>query len=382
VSTLASELLTTPLTGRHRALGARMAPFAGYDMPIQYAEGVLKEHLWTREHSGLFDVSHMGPALLALDAPSGDAEADHAAISALIEPLICGDIASLRPGKLRYSLLLNDEGGIEDDLILGRLPDVQGTLYLVVNAATKAADFARIEAAVKGKARLKPFDGWGLLALQGPEAAAVLSTIMPAADRLRFMEVGRLALPDGNVIVSRTGYTGEDGFEILIQPGAAGPLWDRLLEDERVKPIGLGARDSLRLEAGLPLYGHDLDGSVSPLEGSLGFAIARRRREQGDLPARIRSELEKGPARVRVGLLVEGAPAREGAIVAGPDGAAVGVVTSGGYAPSLGRPIAMGFAPPAFATPGTLLSVIVRDRVQPATVTALPFVPNRYVRQP
>ncbi len=382
MSTLASDLLSTPLTARHRALSARMAPFAGYDMPIQYAEGVLKEHLWTREHAGLFDVSHMGPALLALDAPSGDAQTDHAAISALIEPLICGDIASLRPGKLRYSLLLNDEGGIEDDLILGRLPDVQGTLYLVVNAATKAADFARIEAAVKGKARLKPFDGWGLLALQGPEAAAVLSTIMPAADRLRFMEVGRLALPEGNVIVSRTGYTGEDGFEILIQPGAAGPLWDRLLEDERVKPIGLGARDSLRLEAGLPLYGHDLDGSVSPLEGSLGFAIARRRREQGDLPARIRSELEKGPARVRVGLLVEGAPAREGAIVAGPDGAAIGIVTSGGYAPSLGRPIAMGFAPPAFATPGTLLSVIVRDRVQPATVTALPFVPNRYVRQP
>jgi aminomethyltransferase len=377
-----SNLLTTPLTGRHRARGARMAPFAGYDMPIQYADGVLKEHLWTRQHTGLFDVSHMGPALLALDTPSGDAEADHVAISALIEPLICGDISSSKPGKLRYTLMLNGEGGIEDDLIIGRLPDVPGTLYLVVNAATKGADFARIEAAVAEKARLKPFGGWGLLALQGPDAAAVLSTLMPAADRLGFMQAGRLALPEGNVIVSRTGYTGEDGFEILIQPGAAGPLWDRLLEDERVRPIGLGARDSLRLEAGLPLYGHDLDASVSPVEAGLTFAVARGRRRPGALPQRILSELEDGPARLRVGLLVEGAPAREGAFIVDLNGAAIGIVTSGGYAPSLSRPVAMGFVPPAFAAPGTALSVIVRDRTQPATVTALPFVPHRYKRQP
>jgi aminomethyltransferase len=384
VSILATELSETPLTGRHRALAARMAPFAGYAMPIQYADGILKEHQWTRAQAGLFDVSHMGPALVTLEQPTGDPAADHAAISALVEPLICGDLAALNPGRLRYSLLLNDDGGIDDDLIVGRLPDLAGTLYLVVNAATKAGDFARVAAALRGRARLKPFEGWGLLALQGPKAAAVLAGLGLEVDRLRFMQAGRLSTPDGTLVVSRCGYTGEDGFEILVPAHAAGRLWDRLLRDERVRPVGLGARDSLRLEAGLPLYGHDLDPSVSPAEAGLEFALSPRRRRAGDFPGAVRvlQDLERGPPRVRVGLLVEGAPAREGAVIADGDGESVGVVTSGGFSPTLGSPIALGFAPPRLAAPGTALGVIVRERVQRATVAPLPFVAHRYHRNP
>ena len=380
----ALDLKTTPFTTRHRALGARMAPFAGYDMPIQYADGVLKEHLWTRTSAGLFDVSHMGPALLMLDGPGIDEAADHREVSGLIEPMLCGDIASLTPGRLRYSLLLNPNGGIDDDLIVGRLSDAPGVLFVVVNAGTKDADFARIAKAFDGKGRLKPFEGWGLLALQGPKAAQVLSTFIPGVETLGFMQVGRFAVPDGMLIVSRSGYTGEDGFEVLIWPGPAERLWDNLLADERVKPIGLGARDSLRLEAGLPLYGHDLNSSISPVEANLAFAISKRRLENLDMQGapRIAAETRGAPDRIRIGLLVEGAPAREGASIVGPDGQVIGVVTSGGFSPSLSRPIAMGFVPPQFAAPGTSLSVVVRDRTQPATIAALPFVPHHYVRKP
>ena len=380
-----SELKTTPLTGAHRALGAAMAPFAGYDMPIHYADGVLKESLWTRQSAGLFDVSHMGPALLMVDKASGDDEADHARISALIEPVICGDIASLKPGKLRYTLLLNDQGGIDDDLIVGRVNGSPGVLYLVANAGNKAADFARINAAVQGKGgQLKPFEGWALLALQGPKAVEVLSEVVPGVEKLGFMETGRFTMPYGILIISRCGYTGEDGFEILIWPSLAQQLWDGLLTSPLVKPIGLGARDALRLEAGLPLHGHDLDSAVSPVEADLGFALSPRRRKTGDFPGAetILRQLEQGPPRVRVGLLVEGAPAREGAVITDPDGADIGVVTSGAYSPTLRRPIAMGFVPPRFAKPGTQLGVSVRERIQAATVTTLPFVPHTYVRKP
>jgi len=377
-----SDLKSVPLNDRHVALGGRMVPFAGYALPVQYADGIIAEHKWTREHAGLFDVSHMGPAFLELASPSGDAEADHAAVAALVEPLVCGDIAGLKPGRIRYTLLLNETGGTLDDLMVARSPRFAGTLYIVVNAATKEADFARIEAAAAGKAKLTRADDGALLALQGPEAAAVIAGIVPEAADLAFMSYGSWDWDGTRLMVSRSGYTGEDGFEILVAADRAGDLWDALLGDPRVKPIGLGARDSLRLEAGLPLYGHDLDETVSPIEAGLNFAVSKRRREAADFPgaARILKEYAGDLTRVRVGLAVEGAPAREGAEILDASGAVVGRVTSGGFSPSLGRAIALGFVPPSAAAPGTALQVSVRGRAQKATVAELPFVPHRYFR--
>ena len=381
------SLKTTVLAPAHRAAGARMTPFAGYEMPVQYPLGILKEHLWTREKAGLFDVSHMGPAWLELTDRSGDPERDHAAVAALIEPLICGDIAGLGRGRLRYSLLLDETGGILDDLMIGRPADDadQGRLYIVVNAGTKEADFALIAAAAAGAARLRRMDEGALIALQGPAAAEVLAGPAPRSADLAFMDFRPLAFGDETIIVSRSGYTGEDGFEILAPAAIACQLWDRLAADERVTPVGLGARDSLRLEAGLPLYGHDLDPTVSPVEAGLDFAIARRRLRQGAMRGadRLRRERDGGLSRVRIGLRVlEGAPAREGAEITDPQGTVIGRVTSGGFAPSLGAPVAMGFAPPRFAAPGTRLKVLVRGRPQAAEVVATPFVPHRYHRRP
>jgi aminomethyltransferase len=380
----AEPLETTVLNAAHIALGARMVPFAGYSMPVQYPTGIIAEHTWTREHAGLFDVSHMGPSFLRLNAPSGDPEADHAAIAAIIEPLICGDIAGLKPGKLRYTLLLNDEGGTLDDLMVGRPADpaMAGSLYIIVNAGTKDADFALISAAAEGRATLNRADSGGLLAVQGPDAVWAMRRIAPEAPNMGFMEYGFHMWDGARLVISRSGYTGEDGFEILVQNADAARLWDALLGDHRVKPVGLGARDSLRLEAGLPLYGHDLDETTSPVEANLGFALGKRRREAADFPGatRILAERENKPSRIRVGLLVEGAPAREGAEILDAGGAVIGRVTSGGFSPTLGRPIAMGYVPPAQSAPGTALQVSVRGRAQAATVTALPFVPHRYVR--
>jgi aminomethyltransferase len=379
-------LKTTPLTDAHRAAGARMVEFGGYDMPVQYADGVLKEHLWTRNHCGLFDVSHMGPSFLRLKSPTGDAKADHAAICAVMEPLVCGDLRGLKRGQLRYTLLLNEHGGIVDDLMVGRPVDdaEQGVLQIVVNAGTKDGDFARIAAAAGDTAELVRADDRGLIAVQGPEAAAVTAAIIPAAAELSFMTLTRAPFAGGEVIISRSGYTGEDGYEILVGAQHARQLWDRLLQDERAKPIGLGARDSLRLEAGLPLYGHDLDETISPVEASLEFALSKRRREAEDFPgARALGELAGKLDRRRVGLRVlEGAPAREGAEIVDAGGAVVGKVTSGGFSPSLGAPIAMGYVPPALAEPGAKLAVIVRGKQQAAEVTAMPFVPHRYHRKP
>ncbi|HEY9218396.1 MAG TPA: glycine cleavage system aminomethyltransferase GcvT [Phenylobacterium sp.] len=380
-----ASLKTTLLTTAHVVRGAKMVPFAGYSMPVQYADGVLKEHLWTREHAGAFDVSHMGPAFLNLNDKGEDPEANHKAVAELIEPLVCGDIRGLKRGQLRYTLLLDENGGVLDDLMIGRpIPDDrQGNLYIVVNAGTKDADFARIEQAVAGRAAVNRADGdCALIALQGPKAVDVVKQHFPEAAALSFMTFGRMELDGTACVVARSGYTGEDGFEILAPQPIAERLWSLLLGDERVRPIGLGARDSLRLEAGLPLYGHDLDESVSPVEAGLSFALSKRRRKKGNIPgaARIEHELTHGPARVRVGLRVEGAPAREGAEIADEDGQIVGRVTSGGYAPSLSAPIAMGFVPPLLSEPGTALKVVVRGRQQPATVTALPFVSHRYVR--
>lgn len=380
----ADSLKTTPLYDRHLAANGRMVPFGGYNLPVQYPSGIMAEHKWTREHAGLFDVSHMGPSFLTLNNPSGDAEADHAAVAALIEPLICGDIAGLKPGQVRYTLLLNESGGAIDDLMVARSPKFPGSLYIVVNAGTKDNDFALIAAAAGEKAKLTRADDGALLALQGPEAVAVIAALAPGAAELGFMNYAPFEWNGTKLIIARSGYTGEDGFEILCDADVAAALWDALLADDRVKPIGLGARDSLRLEAGLPLYGHDLDETISPAEADLGFALSKRRREAADFPgaARILAERDGKLSRIRVGLIVEGAPAREGAEILDASGTAIGVVTSGGFAPSLGKAIALGFVPPAFAAHGTLLQVSVRGRAQKAEVFPTPFVPHTYFRKP
>jgi aminomethyltransferase len=378
-------LKITPLYDKHVAHGGRMVEFGGYSLPVQYPSGIVAEHKWTREHAGLFDVSHMGPSFLTLNQRSGDPEADHKAIAALIEPLICGDIVNLKPGHIRYTLLLNETGGALDDLMVGRPldPAWAGTLYVVVNAGTKEADFACIAAAAGNAAILNRADNCGLLALQGPEAVGVVARIVPDAIKLGFMNYASFAWSGTTLVIARSGYTGEDGFEILVEPEYAQALWDALLADERVKPIGLGARDSLRLEAGLPLYGHDLDETVSPVEAGMGFAVSKRRREAADFPGatRILKEHAGELRRVRVGLFVEGAPARGGAEILDDAGAVIGKVTSGAFSPSLGRAIALGFVPPAFAASGTRLKVSVRGRAQSAEVTPTPFVPHRYFRK-
>jgi aminomethyltransferase len=366
-----ADLKKTQLYDAHVAAGARMVPFAGYLMPVQYAEGVLKEHLWTREHAGLFDVSHMGQARLRGVSP----------LSAF-EEITPSDFIGLAPGKQRYSLLLNKKGGIIDDLMASR-PDDDG-LFVIVNGACKENDFKVIDDELAPQVKIERLEDRALLALQGPEAAAVMAQHAPEALTLVFSEARAMTAFGLPCFVSRSGYTGEDGYEISIPGESAPAVWDTLLADPRVKPIGLGARDSLRLEAGLPLYGHDIDETTSPIEADLAFAVSKKRRDAQDFPgaARIAKELAEGPSRVRVGLKVlEGAPAREGAEIADGTGAVIGKVTSGGFAPSLGHPIAMGFVPPAHAAVGTRLNVIVRGRAGAAEVVAMPFVPKRYVRK-
>lgn len=364
-------LKITPLNAAHIAAGARMVPFAGYSMPVQYKDGVLKEHLWTRTHAGLFDVSHMGQGRLRGEAPL-----------AAFEQVTPGDFKGLKAGKQRYSVLLNGTGGIIDDLMAAR-PDEDG-LFVVVNGACKDNDFKVMGEALAGQVEIERLETRALMALQGPEACAVLSAHVSEAAKMVFMDSRSLEGFGTDVIVSRSGYTGEDGYEISVPASEAERVWNLLLTDERVRPIGLGARDSLRLEAGLPLYGHDVDETVSPIEADLSFAVSVKRREAGDFPgsARILGEVAGGVSRKRVGLKVlEGAPAREGAEIADEAGQVIGVVTSGGFAPSLSAPIAMGFVPQAFAAPGTQLRVIVRGKPQLAEVTAMPFVPHRYVRK-
>jgi aminomethyltransferase len=373
----ASAPLKTPLHSRHVALGARMAPFAGYDMPIQYQSGILTEHNWTREKAGLFDVSHMGQAFLI--GP------DHETTARALEALIPADILNLAPGRQRYSQLLNEEGGILDDLMVTRSadPDEDGALYLVVNAACKVEDYAHIEARLPANVKLIRAGHRGLIALQGPGAEAALSAIAPEAAEMGFMSSRTVKVAGIKANVSRSGYTGEDGYEISADAKRIGEIWDTLLLDATVKPIGLGARDSLRLEAGLCLYGHDIDTTTSPVEAALTWSIQKRRREEGGFPGsgRIQKEFADGVSRVRVGLLPEGkAPAREGAEIATPDGEIVGKVTSGGFGPTLNAPCAMGYVAKAYAAPGTQLHLIVRGRPLPAIVAPMPFVPNRYKR--
>jgi aminomethyltransferase len=364
-------LARTPLYELHVAQGARMVPFAGYAMPVQYKSGIIAEHLHTREKAGLFDVSHMGQAVLS------GADAARA-----LETLVPADISGLAPGRQRYTQFLDEKGGILDDLMVTRLPGREERLGLVVNAANKQADFAHVRRSLPDL-QLEVLADRALLALQGPKAAEVLSKLLLGAAAMAFMS-WREADWDGTpLFVSRSGYTGEDGYEICLLADHARSFAERLLSDEQVAPVGLGARDSLRLEAGLCLHGHDIDTSTSPIEAGLAWSIQKRRRQEGGFPGagRIQRELTNGPTRRRIGLQLAGkAPARDGAEVTAPDGRKVGRVTSGGFAPSLGRPIAMGYVESDFAAPGTDLNIIVRGTPLAARVVQMPFVPHRYFR--
>ena len=380
-----TPLSKTPLHGLHLALGAKMVEFAGYDMPVQYADGVLKEHLWTRERAGLFDVSHMGQAFLRTTETARGEPAAHDAIARAIETLVPGDILGLRHGALRLSVLLNEQGGIIDDLMITRpaLPSGDGSLFLVVNAACKEKDFDHIGTRLHGRAELERLDDRALVALQGPRAAGVLETLLPGVAVQPRMTMRPLMWGDVDLLVSRSGYTGEDGYEISVPAAEAERFCRVLLGHDDVRPIGLGARDSLRLEAGMCLYGHDIDAETSPVEGDLAFVVGKRRREEGGFPGaeRIIRELTEGPARRRVGLRPEGrAPAREGAEIRSVDGRLVGRVTSGGFGPSVNAPVAMGYVEAPFAAAGTEVHLMVRGKGLPARVAAMPFHPHRYFK--
>ena len=358
-----------PLDAWHRGRGARMVEFAGYWMPLQY-EGIIAEHLWTRAHAGLFDVSHMGQLTV-----SGEGAA------AALEGLLPGDIAGLAPGRTRYSLLLAEDGGILDDLMVTNRGD---HFYLVVNGATKWDDIAHLREHLDDEITLSHLYEQALLALQGPEAVTALARLAPGVEALTFMTAGAFIIAGIDCWVSRSGYTGEDGFEISVPAEEAEALADALCAQPEVKPIGLGARDSLRLEAGLPLYGHDLDEETTPVAADLGFALSKRRREEGGFPghARILLEREQGAILKRVMLVVEGRqPVREGAAVLDGEGSEVGRVTSGGHSPSLGKAIAMAYVPTGSAAPGTAITLNQRGKIFTGIVTPMPLVPHRYHRK-
>ena len=361
-----------PLDGWHRKQGGRMVPFAGYEMPIQY-EGIVAEHEWTRNSASLFDVSHMGQ--LSVEGPDGDM----AAAARALEALLPGDISSLGEGRMRYSLLINEEGGILDDLIVTNA----GSHYaLVVNGACKWDDIAHLREHLPDEITLTHYQDQALLALQGPKAGAVLEDMIPGTGKLVFMTAGMFEWNGIPLWVSRAGYTGEDGFEISIPADQAETLADALVADERVKPAGLGARDSLRLEAGLPLYGHDLDEVTDPVSAGLLFALTKSRRESGGWMGHgpVAEKLAGGTQSKRVGLKLDGRlPAREGSLVFAGD-TEVGRVTSGGFSPTLGHPIAMAYVQKEHAGKDTALQVEVRGKRLDAAVTPMPFVPQNYYR--
>jgi aminomethyltransferase len=345
-----------------------MVAFAGYHMPIHY-EGIMAEHLWTRAHAGLFDVSHMGQ--LMMSGPDVDAA---------LEKVISTDVTTLPEGRQRYGLLLNDDGGILDDLMVARAP--MG-LYLVVNGAMKWDDIAHLREHLPDDIVINHLDDRALIALQGPEAVTALKRVVPGVDKLFFMEAGPFLWELEPLWISRSGYTGEDGFEISIPAEHVTAFVEALCAQPEVKPIGLGARDSLRLEAGLPLYGHDLDPETDPVSADLMFGFSKRRRAEGGFPgeAVIMARIANGPDRKRVGLLVEGRmPVREGAVIYAGD-TEMGRVTSGGFAPSVNAPIAMGYVSASHAAPGTTLEADVRGKRVPLTVTPMPFIPNNYHRR-
>lgn len=364
----------TPLAALHRALGARMVPFAGYAMPVQYPAGILAEHLHCRTAAALFDVSHMGQAELV-----GEGAA------AALERLTPADVQGLKPGRQRYGLLTNEQGGIEDDFMVANLPLPEGgdRLFLVVNASRKELDFDRIAAALPAGVRLRRREDRALVALQGPQAVPALAELAPAVAALPFMGIGEFEIAGVPAIVSRSGYTGEDGVEISVPGEQAERFAERLLALPGVKPAGLGARDSLRLEAGLCLYGNDIDATTSPVEAALTWTIGKRRRMAWDFPGaeRVRRELDEGPARLRVGLRPEGRqPARAHTPIQAADGTVIGEVTSGGFGPSLNGPMAMGYVARPYAADGTAVELLVRGKGLPARTVPTPFVPHRYAR--
>lgn len=365
---LTENLKTLPLDAWHRSRDARMVPFAGYAMPVQF-EGVMAEHLWTRAHAGLFDVSHMGQVRLW-----------GVGTAAALEAITPGNLQALKPGKIKYTLLLAPDGGILDDLMVTNAHD---HLYLVVNGATKHDDIAYLRANLPDDVRLDYDDAAALLALQGPEAVTCLARLVPGAADLYFMEAGPFHWGDIPLGISRSGYTGEDGFEISLAPEHAAAFADALCAMDEVKPIGLGARDSLRLEAGLPLYGHDLNPSLDPAQGDLTFAVSKKRAAGGGFcgAERIAAALEAGPDKKRVGFAIEGKmPVREGAPIFAGD-TEIGTVTSGGFGPSVGAPIAMGYVATKYAAVGEQVEAEVRGKRVAMTVTNMPFIPHRYHRK-
>jgi glycine cleavage system T protein (aminomethyltransferase) len=365
----AAPLKRTPLYALHRELGAKMVPFAGYEMPVQYPSGILAEHLHTRSQAGLFDVSHMGQIRL------GGVDRVRA-----LEALVPGDLQALAPMRMRYTLFLNEAGGILDDLMATRLAE---GLFLVVNAARKEADVAHLRDRLGSRTTVELLTDRALLALQGPAAAAVLSRFSEGIAHLGFMTATEVSFDGRECLVTRSGYTGEDGFEISLSAGDAEPFARRLLAEPEVSPVGLGARDSLRLEAGLCLYGHDIDESTTPIEAGLAWTIGKRRRVEWGFPgaASVLRQLAEGAPRKRVGIRPEmRAPAREGTEIVGAAGNRIGRVTSGGFGPSVGGPIAMGYVDRANSVEGTALKLLLRDVPRPARVVSLPFIPSRYYR--
>jgi aminomethyltransferase len=367
--TEAEQLDKLPLDAWHRDHGGRMVPFAGYEMPVQY-EGIIAEHLWTRENAGLFDVSHMGQLRVHGQG-----------VDKALENLMPGDFQAAADMKPKYSLLLDEEGGIVDDLMATRRGD---DFYIVVNGATKHTDIADMERRLPREIVIDHMKQQALLALQGPRAAEVLETIVPGVSELGFMQGAPFNWKGRNLWISRSGYTGEDGFEISVPAVAAADLADAITAHELARPIGLGARDSLRLEAGLPLYGHDIDHRTTPVMAGLTFAINKRRRAEGGFAGamRILAELQNGAPQKRVGFEIEGRqPVREGALVLDGEGNEVGKVTSGGFSPSLQRPIAMGYVASHLAAEGTPLKLEQRGKLFDARVAPMPFVPHRYHRK-
>ncbi len=364
-----TPLKTTPLDAWHRAHGARMVEFAGYAMPVQY-QGVLAEHLHCRSQAALFDVSHMGQATLT-----------GATAAAALERLVPGDMLSLKPGRQRYTLLTNEAGGIIDDLMVANLG--RERLFLVVNASRKDTDFTHIATDLPAGVQLHLHEDRALLALQGPAASTVIARLGQEAAAQPFMGIAEVPLAGIPCLVSRSGYTGEDGFEISVPAEHAAALADKLVAEPEVSPAGLGARDSLRLEAGLCLYGNDIDELTTPVEADLLWVIGKRRRSAWDFPgaAAIRDQFEHGAHRHRVGIRPDGrAPARALTDIVAGDGTAAGTITSGGFSPTLTAPIAMGYVRKDLAAEGTPLHLIVRGKPLPARVVALPFVPHRYAR--
>lgn len=367
--TQTAEPERTPLYDLHVEHGGKIVDFAGWSLPVQYAAGIMAEHRHCREKAGLFDVSHMGQVVIrGADAASA------------FERLVPGNIEGLKEGAARYTVFTNDKGGVLDDLIVSRTAD---GLFVVVNAGCRDADIAHMKRHLEPAYEVEELTDRALLALQGPAAAGVLEALAPNASGLTFMQTAETTVAGIPARLSRLGYTGEDGFEISVAAGDAVDLARRLLGHDDVLPIGLGARDSLRLEAGLCLYGHELTPDITPIEAGLRWCIGKRRREEGGFPGAdvIQKQLADGPARTLVGIRPEGrAPAREGTGIEDADGRTIGEITSGGFGPTVGGPVSMGYVPPALAEPGTRIGLAIRGKIHPADVVGLPFTPHRYQR--